>query len=217
MPPPAPPRLTSRLWNKWKSIRFFWRRQFLVGADLSGNTFWEFKDAIRQNRWRRIVKHTGGRQTHYADVKISPQWHQWLRHTREEPPSIAEQQYEIARQERMKQLAAEADERWNSIPSFLDAPKRQQPQPAIGVLDPGANAPQTEPLEKQGVRSAVDDQEAVAAAAEGKPTNEVRFKGDGRERRAREEAPWEKSAPKGGPSEGWQPGTWTPGASQRGG
>lgn len=71
MPPPTPPRLASRLWNKWKSIRFFWRRQFLVGADLSGNTFWEFRDAIQKGRWRRIVKHTGGRQIHYADVKIS--------------------------------------------------------------------------------------------------------------------------------------------------
>lgn len=116
----------------------------------------------------------------------------------------------------MKQLAAEADERWNSIPSFLDAPNRQQPQPAIGVQDPGGYAPQTEPAEKQGVRSAVDNEQSVTAAAEGKHKDDGRFKGSGRERRAREEAPWEKNAPKGGPSESWQPGTWTPGASQRG-
>lgn len=144
------------------------------------------------------------------------QWHQWLRHTREEPPSIAEQQYELERQARMKQLAAEADERWNSVPSFLDQPNRQQPRPAIGVQDPGGNAPQTEPLEKQGVRSAVDGEEQVAAAAEGRPSDSGRFKGSGKERRAREAAPWEQSVPKGGPSESWQPGTWTPGTSQRG-
>lgn len=118
----------------------------------------------------------------------------------------------------MKQLAAAADERWNSVPSFLDKPNTvQQPQPAIGVKDPGGYAPQTEPLEKQGVRSAVDAEENVAAAKEGEQTDDGRFKGSGRERRAREEAPWERNAPRGGPSEGWQPGQWTPGASQRGG
>lgn len=116
----------------------------------------------------------------------------------------------------MKQLAAEADERWNSVPSFLDAPNKQQPQPAIGVQDPGGYAPQTEPTAKQGVRSAVDDEESVASAAAGEPKDDGRFKGSGRERRAREQAPWEQNVPKGGPSEGWQPGAWTPGASERG-
>ena len=40
-----------------------------AGADLSGNTFWEFKDAINANRLRRIVHYSS--DAHYADVKIS--------------------------------------------------------------------------------------------------------------------------------------------------
>lgn len=40
-----------------------------AGNDLSGNTFWEFKDQINANRLRRIVQYSP--QAHYADVKIS--------------------------------------------------------------------------------------------------------------------------------------------------
>lgn len=39
------------------------------GADLSGNTFWEFKDHMNANRLRRIVQYS--RKTYYSDVKIS--------------------------------------------------------------------------------------------------------------------------------------------------
>ena len=111
----------------------------------------------------------------------------------------------------MKQLAAKADERWKSVPSFLDSPHRQQPAPAIGVQDPGGYAQQTEPEEKQGVRSAVGDQQEVQEAAAGQSPSEGRFKGRANER---EDSPW-KQAQKGAPSENWQPETWTPGIAQR--
>jgi hypothetical protein len=39
------------------------------GVDLAGNTFWEFKDAINTNRFRRIVKYSPS--AHYADIKIT--------------------------------------------------------------------------------------------------------------------------------------------------
>ncbi|KAK4503392.1 hypothetical protein PRZ48_004307 [Zasmidium cellare] len=214
MPSTRPPSALQNAWYKWKALRLPWRKQWLVGADLAGNTFWEFKDAINAGRLRRIVRYT--RKIHYADVKISPQWHQWLRHTRDEAPSIQEQQYEISRQAMMKRLAAEADERWKSIPSYLDAPSKQQPQPAIGVEDPGGYAQPTEPEEKQGVRNAVEDEEKVAAASEGKPEDEGRFKGKTREKRGPKENPWAHLQPKGAPSESWQPQEWTPGVVQRG-
>ncbi|CAK3761950.1 NADH-ubiquinone oxidoreductase assembly factor N7BML [Lecanosticta acicola] len=209
-----PPGIIKRAWFKWKSLKLPWRNQFLVGNDLAGNSFWEFKDALNANRLRRIVKYSG--RVHYGDVKISPQWHQWLRHTREEAPSIQEQQYEISRQAMMKQLAAEADERWKSIPSYLDSPNRQQPQPAIGVQDPGGYVQQTEPESQEGVRSAVDDQEKVSAAIEGNPKDEGRFRGQTKEKRTKEPAPWDKLRPQGAPSENWQPEPWTPGVAQRG-
>lgn len=217
----------KQAWYKWKSLRLPWRKQWLVGADLSGNTFWEFKDALNANRLRRIVRYT--RKIHYADVKISrtrphchshnlvqkhswadgiwiAQWHQWLRHTRDEAPSIQEQQYDVSRQAMMKRLAAEADERWKSIPSYLDAPSKQQPQPAIGVEDPGGYAQPTEPVEKQGVRSTVES-EAV---------DEGTAKERTREKKKPKENPWAHLQPKGTPGESWQPQEWSPGVAQRG-
>ena len=67
--PPAGPGYLKQLYRKWKTLRLPWRRQFLAGADLAGNTFWEFKDHMNATRLRRIVKYA--RQGHYADVKIS--------------------------------------------------------------------------------------------------------------------------------------------------
>ena len=144
---------------------------------------------------------------------LTAQWHQWLRHTRYEPPSIPEQQYEVSRQAAMKGLAARADERWKSIPSFLDPPERQQPQPAIGVKDPGGHAPQTEPEAKQGVASGVEDQGKVdAVVKEGKDVDEGRFKGATRERQP---APWDQPKKGGAPGENWQPESWSPGVVTR--
>ncbi|KAH9829754.1 Accessory subunit of the mitochondrial membrane respiratory chain NADH dehydrogenase (Complex I) [Teratosphaeria destructans] len=115
----------------------------------------------------------------------------------------------------MKQLAAKADERWRSIPSFLDSPNRQQPQPAIGVKDPGGYASQTETEGQQGVTNAVEDAEKVRKVSEGADTKEVdegRFKGRTRER---EPAPWERDVQRGAPSERWQPEAWSPGVAPR--
>ena len=150
-------------------------------------------------------------------MEYAAQWHQWLRHTREEAPTIQEQQYDISRQAMMKQLAARADDRWKSVPSFLDSPARQQPQPAIGVKDPGGYAQQTEPESHEGVTSGVEDPQKVQAVSEGADTKEVdegRFKGRTRERE-REEAPWAKQQPRGAPSETWQPQEWSPGVARR--
>lgn len=41
----------------------------LPGQDLAGNTFWEFKDVINANRFRRIVKFDP--KTHYGDVQVT--------------------------------------------------------------------------------------------------------------------------------------------------
>jgi hypothetical protein len=83
----------NSLWFKWKSLRLPWRRSFLVGrypsthylflpylsvlrhltsdagTDLSGNTYWEFKDSLNAGRYRRIVKYNS--KTHYADVQVT--------------------------------------------------------------------------------------------------------------------------------------------------
>ncbi|KAJ5172956.1 NADH:ubiquinone oxidoreductase 17.2kDa subunit [Penicillium capsulatum] len=129
--------MVNSLWFKWRSLRLPWRKSFMVGQDLAGNTFWEFKDVANANRFRRIVKFDP--KTHYGDVQVTPQWHQWLRYLREHPPSLEEQRQDLIRQAQMKQLAQLADERWASKPSVLDKPKTQQPAPATQASETTAN------------------------------------------------------------------------------
>ncbi|KAI9758959.1 MAG: hypothetical protein M4579_002699 [Chaenotheca gracillima] len=154
-----------------------------------GNTFWEFKDAVSSNRLRRIVQYSSN--THYSDIQITPQWHQWLRHTRFDPPSIVEQEADVERQISIKQLAQQADERWASKPSFLDKPK-EQPRPATQVKDPGGYA-QDNTDETKGVRNAVG-------------STEEKLESQGT---SKKENPWDNHK-RGGPSEGWQPQAWDP-------
>lgn len=52
-------------------------------------------------------------------------WHQWLRHTRRDPPSLDEQKGDVVRQEQMKYLAAEADARWEAKPRVMEAPRTE--------------------------------------------------------------------------------------------
>ncbi|KAL5113668.1 hypothetical protein ACEQ8H_008455 [Pleosporales sp. CAS-2024a] len=131
--PPGPSPL-RRAYYQWRMQRFPWRKKWLVGFDLQGNTFWEFKDQLHALRNRRVAKYSPS--THYGDVNVSPSWMQWLRHTRSHPPSLAEQQHDLMRQERIKMLAARAEERWASQPSVLDAPDKQQPAPMLQSRDP---------------------------------------------------------------------------------
>ncbi|EGR52294.1 uncharacterized protein TRIREDRAFT_73912 [Trichoderma reesei QM6a] len=133
----------AQAWYKWKALRLPWRRRFLIGSshsssspftnttlptysfDLQGNTFWEFRHTRgaqdSAERWRRIVSYP--RSTHLSQVKVSPQWHQWLRHARRDPPSLDEQRAEAARQERIKLLAAQADARWEAKPRVMEDPR----------------------------------------------------------------------------------------------
>ena len=94
-----------------------------TGHDLTGNTFWEFKDQLNHNRLRRTVKY--GRKVHHSDVQVSPQWHQWLRKTRWEPPTMQEQAADVARQTQLKHNARLADERWAAKAKYIELPKGQ--------------------------------------------------------------------------------------------
>ncbi|OJJ82013.1 uncharacterized protein ASPGLDRAFT_49397 [Aspergillus glaucus CBS 516.65] len=182
----------NSLWFKWKGLRLPWRRSFLAGSDLSGNTYWEFKETLSASRLRRIVRYNP--KTHYADIKVSPQWHQWLRYVRADPPSIQEQQQDIVRQIQMKHLARLADERWASKPSYLDKPQTQQPEPALRTSDPTLRGP---------------EENAPSTQSEGteSTTEQVR-------RHAEEKNPWAK-ANAGNPSDSWQPEPWTPTAARK--
>lgn len=91
------------------------------GQDLHGNTYWEFKDALNHNRWRRMVQ--GRRRTPLSDVQVSPQWHQWLRQTRFDPPTLQEQAADVQRQAQLKMNAQLADQRWAAKAKYFETPK----------------------------------------------------------------------------------------------
>ncbi|KAL2017029.1 hypothetical protein VTK56DRAFT_2673 [Thermocarpiscus australiensis] len=245
-----------RVWYKWKMLRLPWRRQFLVGLDLQGNTYWEFLDrgsplpsstasasaSANRIRWRRMVRCPRG--VHHADVVVPPAWHQWLRHTRADPPSLAEQAADVARQERIKVLAAQADARWEAKPRLTDAPGGAAAAGRASFL--GVRQPITQ-TDAKGGPGAARDKRGVGRAAE-KEEGEEEVEGgtvavnggvgarDEEAVRLREET-WkrmqeeasakeqeEKKAAtgpdpwrqaRGGPGETWQPKAWEPTAQPK--
>ncbi|KAH8205735.1 hypothetical protein TruAng_000011 [Truncatella angustata] len=170
-----------------------------TGLDLRGNTYWTFRDQRPDKhtpasalRWRRIVQYP--RSTHLSDVAVPPQWHQWLRHQREHPPSLAEQSADVARQDRIRVLAAEADARWEAKPSLADMPGRgEKSQPA-----PALDTDRTQPH----IQAAGERAQPEGHSDGGQSKTEVK------------DDPWKKAAGR-GPSENWQPAAWTPTPSSR--
>jgi NADH:ubiquinone oxidoreductase subunit len=57
-----------------------WRRGQRVGEDAQGNVFYQTKDGSR--RW---VIYNGEAEA----SRVSPEWHGWLHHTYQEPPTAA--------------------------------------------------------------------------------------------------------------------------------
>ncbi|EXJ74605.1 uncharacterized protein A1O5_02902 [Cladophialophora psammophila CBS 110553] len=181
------------LWLRWKMLRLPWRKRFLVGQDLYGNTFWEFKDALNHNRWRRMVK-TQRRATlsSLSDVQISPQWHQWLRQTRNDPPTMQEQAADVQRQAQLKINARLADERWAAKARYIEKPKPTVIN-ALLSADP-----------RQG--------EAHAEQSPGQPPQlkemSNTIQSSGHQQR-------QSSVTGSNPGADWAPGGWVPGAAKR--
>lgn len=200
------------LWVRWKMLRLPWRKKFLVGRlakvltkddlrllthspgqDLAGNTFWEFKDVLNTGRWRRIVQ--ANRHTHFSDVRVSPQWHQWLRQTRADPPSIQEQMADVQRLAVLKQNARLADERWAAKAKYIEKPK-----PTVTPVLSGD--PQLD--------RARSENKAGQPPREEKTQNAVETPMPPRE------DPWKKSdEAAGNPGANWTPESWVPPPKKR--
>ncbi|KAI9055343.1 hypothetical protein LZ554_000302 [Drepanopeziza brunnea f. sp. 'monogermtubi'] len=222
------PSTFTQAWYRWKALKLPWRKRFLVGFDLQGNSFWEFRDTLssHKHRMRRIVEFPS--TTQYSEIRISPQWHQWLRHTRSEPPSLTEQSQDVVRQRNLKILAAQADARWAAKPSFLDTPERSQPLPAMEVKDPGGyesvqerreavGVPETEEgnvqTGEEAMRMQVPDGTRHDFRKTPEPENKRLEDEKAPKKEEKKEDPWKKA--RGGPSEEWQPQTWGGNVSAR--
>lgn len=97
-------------------IRFtLGRRGVFIGKDELGNSYYEAKDTSDSydGRKRRYVVYNG-----YAEAsKVSPDWHGWLHHTFEEPPTV----------EPLKRQAWERDH----IPNLTGTVNAWRPQGSI--------------------------------------------------------------------------------------
>jgi NADH dehydrogenase [ubiquinone] 1 alpha subcomplex assembly factor 2 len=124
------------------------------------------------------------------------QWHQWLRHVREHPPSIEEQKHDLIRQAQIKQLAKLADERWASKASFLDKPKTQP-----GAVNQPAGPSLSHPI--------ADTQAAQDAPASAAPPNVPKADPASTAPETKKENPWAKAS-QNNPGEEWQPEAWSP-------
>ncbi|CUM63395.1 uncharacterized protein PRCAT00000969001 [Priceomyces carsonii] len=105
-----------RLVHKFQARRDIpFRKKFFVGYDLAGNTYWEFTPDGNMRRLRRKLEPFEPKlfKVDYF-LEVPPQWLQWLRQTRPDPPSLEELVNDKIRQQKIKILAQQADERWQS-------------------------------------------------------------------------------------------------------
>ncbi|KAK6457042.1 uncharacterized protein RJT20DRAFT_36698 [Scheffersomyces xylosifermentans] len=104
----------KRLIHKFQARRDIpFRRRFFIGYDLHGNTYWEFTIDGNMHRLRRKME-PYQQQLFKADyfTTVPPQWLQWLRRTRNVPPTLQELISDQVRQSNMKILAQQADAKW---------------------------------------------------------------------------------------------------------
>jgi NADH dehydrogenase [ubiquinone] 1 alpha subcomplex assembly factor 2 len=139
---------------------------------------------------------------------------QWLRHTRHEAPTVADQHAEVRRQAQIKMLAAQADARWAAKPSALDAPDKQQPVQVLQSKDPNAGVSQMN-ADEENNNAAVHPREEEKGREETAQTEDApTLKTRKRMRTEPKDSPW-KQATKGNPGDEWQPASWSPGPAKR--
>ncbi|KAJ2338164.1 hypothetical protein GGF43_006942, partial [Coemansia sp. RSA 2618] len=103
-----------------------------AGADLEGNLYFERIGRSTYRSRRHVIYREDFAISEFSDKKIPVQWQAWMRHTRDEPPTIADLIQDIQRQKRIAanvQKLAENEARVaGSIESKAAAAQTQQPQ-----------------------------------------------------------------------------------------
>lgn len=157
---------------------------------------------------RRIVR--GRRGIHHGDVKVTPQWHQWLRQTRPDPPTVQEQHIDLIRQKQLKHNARLADERWAAKAKYIEKPKETDTAPPtmINKSDTTRSTPGQQPIPP--TSGAESSSKGTISEAQ-TPISQNQLSQDD---------PWAKEKQRqqeaaSNPGGTWQPETWTPGPRKR--
>lgn len=82
--------MLDKIFTWWNGATFgtmidIGRRAALVGADDQGNRYFEEKRISLEGRKRRYVIYSGLAEA----SRVPPDWHGWLHHTYEDPPTVA--------------------------------------------------------------------------------------------------------------------------------
>ncbi|KAK6359001.1 hypothetical protein TWF696_000173 [Orbilia brochopaga] len=205
----------KRLWYRWKALRLPWRKRYFVGMDLAGNTFWEFRHSLVAGRPRRIMDFRGGKHTlvNYSEMVVDPQWHQWLRATRMQPPSIEELQADVVRRQVMLERARLADERWARGRSLQDRPAESEVQQLRASAEATAASSGTavptpadsDTVASTGVATATSRDATHTARDTTVEEMQARLAVEREKREGGERRGWAS-----GPSEEFQPAAWAP-------
>lgn len=168
---------------------------------------------------RRIVKSRG--RVHHGDVQISPQWHQWLRQTRYDAPTIQEQYTDLERQQQLKHNARLADERWEAKAKYIEKPK-EIPRGTTAWFSDQPGAQQTSEQESARAPNIIEGlgiHSAVTSPGQESQRNETDGSKESKHVKP-EDDPWGKERQRqkqtgSNPGAGWQPESWTPGSRKR--
>ncbi len=115
-----------KLFTWWNSSTIgtqftLWRRKArLVGSDEQGNRYFEEKESSASDgRKRRFVVYHGVAE----GSRVTPDWHGWMHHTFEEPPTVAP----------LKRRAFEKDH----LPNMTGTPLAYRPPGSLARPDSG--------------------------------------------------------------------------------
>ncbi|KAJ1646267.1 hypothetical protein LPJ64_002237 [Coemansia asiatica] len=85
----------------WKSLRLPWRSEVFRGWDLERNMYFERYVRSSSRTRRRVVYSKHLTVSEYRDDIIPVQWQAWMRHTREQPPTVQELIQDVQRRKRL--------------------------------------------------------------------------------------------------------------------
>ena len=131
---------------------------------------------------------------------------------RPDPPTLAEQQADVTRQQELKILARAADERWAAKPSVLDRPKNASPRLRDGAAVQGSGATEEGASRKRGAGRSVALEEAGRGETSKSPRAKEQTDQAGQQRDSKEDL-WDAKQRRSG--ERWQPEASKPGEAPK--
>ncbi|GAA6027117.1 hypothetical protein JCM8097_002403 [Rhodosporidiobolus ruineniae] len=211
------------------------------GVDLQGNEFFEHPHPTYPDEWRknkRYVEYAVARPlSDYNYETIPVQWTSWLRRTRQDPPTLRELQVDLARQVRLQENVRQLEVAYKEEKLRLAAMEEEARMitsggPAEEGNESGLAKEQEEALPKKDGGVQTDEHAAEVArelgTGEQKPKTEEKVESPEelakkrREeeraealRRREEFARQNPAAPRGNPSDSFQPEGWSPAPARR--